>query len=396
MAMKKHLGLLPKLMIAIIIGVILGSSKQILNLSGFSSEVYDFFIKLLVTFKGLFSTFLSFVIPLLIVSFVTVGLAELGKKANNLFKITIILAYVSTIFAGFTAYFLGIFILPNFITSIVATDVTKVSFTPLFTIEIAPLFGVMTALVLAFVLGLGIANNDEKKLFQVINELQQIIIKVLEKIIIPLIPYYIAASFAQIAASGELFATIKIFAELFVMILVFQWLYILVQFLISSVVCKKNNFKNLINIFPAYVTAVGTQSSAATIPVNLQCAKKNNISEDIRDFVIPLGATIHLAGDTICLVIGAIGIMLMNGVEPTLALFTPFILMLGVTMVAAPGVPGGGVMAAIGIIESILGFTTSMQSLIIALHFSQDSFGTATNITGDQAIAMIVDHLDQQ
>ena len=184
-------------------------------------------------------------------------------------------------------------------------------------------------------------------------------------------------------------------SALFVLILIFQWLYILFQFLVSTLVCKENKFKSIKNIAPAYFTALGTQSSASTIPVNLDSAKKNGVSEDVANFVIPLCATIHLAGDTICLVLGAMGILMANGMTPTLSMFAPFILMLGVTMVAAPGVPGGGVMAALGLITSMLGFTEPMSQLIISLHFSQDSFGTACNITGDQAIAFVVDKADR-
>ena len=184
--------------------------------------------------------------------------------------------------------------------------------------------------------------------------------------------------------------------SLFVLILVFQWLYILFQFLVSTLVCKENKFKSIKNIAPAYFTALGTQSSASTIPVNLDSAKKNGVSEDVANFVIPLCATIHLAGDTICLVLGAMGILMANGMTPSLSMFAPFILMLGVTMVAAPGVPGGGVMAALGLITSMLGFTEPMSQLIISLHFSQDSFGTACNITGDQAIAFVVDKADKK
>ena len=223
-----------------------------------------------------------------------------------------------------------------------------------------------------------------------------IITLTLKKIIIPLIPVYIATQFAGIAASGELFSTIKMFIMLFVMILVFQWVYLLVQFGVASLLTRENQFKKIKNIIPAYFTALGTQSSAATIPVNLECAYKNKITKDVADFCIPLCATIHLAGDTVCLVLGTMGIMLASGMSPDFGLYLPFILMLGVTMVAAPGVPGGGVMAALGIIGSMLGFTESMQSLIISLHFSQDSFGTATNIMGDQAIAFVVDAVDQK
>ncbi|MDR1017171.1 MAG: dicarboxylate/amino acid:cation symporter [Lachnospiraceae bacterium] len=395
---KKKLGLLPKLLIGILCGILLGSIGNIFGLTGGAATGFKGFIRVLSTFSSLFSTFLSFLIPLLIVSFVSVGLAELGKKANKLFGVTLLFAYASTVLAGFIAFIVGKAILPSVIDKIAGKGIKEKVFDPIFTIEAAPVFGVMTALVLAFVIGLGMANLKESKgaLLEVCRDLQEIITMVLGKVIIPIIPFYIGCSFAKIAAAGRLFPTIKMFAKLYIMILLLQYIYILIQMGISSAFCHENNYKKIKNILPAYFTALGTQSSAATIPVNLDCAKtKNHVSEDVADFVIPLCATIHLAGDTITLVLGTMGIMIATGHATSLAMFAPYILMLGVTMVAAPGVPGGGVMAALGLIKSMLGFSASMADLIIALHFSQDSFGTACNITGDQAIAFMVDKVDK-
>lgn len=391
---KINLGILPKLLLGILIGILVGSLGNLFNVS--DAPAFRLVIEISATFTSLFSTFLQFLIPLLIVSFVAVGLADLGQKANKLFLVTLLLAYCSTVLAGLLAYFFGYAVLPQWISPISSMNTSGTEFSPLFTISVDPVFGVMTALILAFVLGIGLANIKGERLLGCLKELQQIITLTLKKIIIPLIPVYIATQFAGIAASGELFSTIKMFIMLFVMILVFQWVYLLVQFGVASLLTRENQFRKIKNIIPAYFTALGTQSSAATIPVNLECAYKNKITKDVADFCIPLCATIHLAGDTVCLVLGTMGIMLASGMSPDFGLYLPFILMLGVTMVAAPGVPGGGVMAALGIIGSMLGFTESMQSLIISLHFSQDSFGTATNIMGDQAIAFVVDAVDQK
>lgn len=391
---KINLGILPKLLLGILIGILVGSLGNLFNVS--DAPAFRLVIEISATFTSLFSTFLQFLIPLLIVSFVAVGLADLGQKANKLFLVTLLLAYCSTVLAGLLAYFFGYAVLPQWISPISSMNTSGTAFSPLFTISVDPVFGVMTALILAFVLGIGLANIKGERLLGCLKDLQQIITLTLKKIIIPLIPVYIATQFAGIAASGELFSTIKMFVMLFVMILAFQWVYLLVQFGIASLLTRENQFRKIKNMIPAYFTALGTQSSAATIPVNLECAYRNKIAKDVADFCIPLCATIHLAGDTVCLVLGTMGIMLASGMSPDFGLYLPFILMLGVTMVAAPGVPGGGVMAAIGIIGSMLGFTESMQSLIISLHFSQDSFGTATNIMGDQAIAIVVDAVDQK
>ena len=391
---KVNLGLLPRLILGILIGMLIGSLGGWFGIS--DNVVFVYLIKTLATFSSLFSVFLKFMIPLLILSFVSVSLAELGRKANKLFLITLGLAYVSTIIAGFIAYGVGSFTLPNLITTINSSDATFATFDPIFTIEVDPVFGIMTALILSFVLGIGMANLKSTKLYDIMKDIQDIVAMTLTKVIIPVIPYYIAAQFSTIAATGELWETDKMFAILYIMILCLQWVFLAVEFGTASIWCKKNEYKKIRNILPAYFTALGTQSSAATIPVNLECAYKNGVSEDVANFCIPLCATIHLAGDTICLVLGTMGIMLSVGMTPTFAGFVPFILMLGVTMVAAPGVPGGGVMAALGIITSMFGFTDLMQSLIISLHFSQDSFGTAANVTGDQAISFIVDHIDRK
>lgn len=389
----KQLGLLIRLIIGIIAGTLIGLCGGWFGIA--DSTAFIAIVRLFATFTSLFSTFLTFMIPLIILSFITVGMAELGKKANRLFGITLLLAYGTTVISGFLTFLIGKAVLPSLIQPITGDVLESNAFQPFFTIEVEPIFSVMTALVLSFVLGIGMANLRGSSLLDVCRDLQRIVSGVLKRIIIPLIPIHIAGLFCNIAAEGRLFATIKMFASLYGIIIVLQLLYILSQFGLASVVCHKNHFKSIKNVVPAYFTALGTQSSASTIPVALNCAYNNDVNEDVADFVVPLCATINLNGDTICLVLGSMGIMIASGMTPTLALFAPFIMMLGVTMVAAPGVPGGGVMAALGLITSMLGFTDPMQQLIIALHFSQDSFGTATNVTGDQAIALIVDRIDR-
>lgn len=388
----KHLGLLARLIAGIVIGTLIGLSGSVFGIA--DTIPFITVVRLFATFTSLFSTFLSFMIPLIILSFITVGMAELGKKANRLFGLTLLLAYGTTVLSGILTFLLGKALLPSIIQPITGDIMESNAFEPLFSIDVEPLFGVMTALVLAFVLGIGMANIMGSSLLDVFRDLQNIVSAVLKSVIIPLIPVHIAGLFCNIAAEGRLAATVKMFAWLYVMIIVLQLLYIASQFGIASLICRKNHMKSIRNVVPAYFTALGTQSSASTIPVALGCAYNNNVNRDVADFVVPLCATINLNGDTICLVLGAMGIMFANGINPTLSVFLPFILMLGVTMVAAPGVPGGGVMAALGLITSMLGFTEPMQQLIIALHFSQDSFGTAANVTGDQAIALIVNEYD--
>lgn len=378
----KKIGLLPKLIIGIILGIIIGLiSKQVDNFV---------VVRLLSTFGSIFGNFLKFIIPLVIIGFVAPGIAELGRGAGKLLGITALFAYVSTIIAGTMAFFIGSVILPKVISSGDLTTVSEVNVTPYFEIIIDPMMGVMTALITAFVLGLGMAYIKRQRLLEVMQDFQSIIEGVINYVLIPLIPPYIASIFAKITSTGEIFNTIKTFSSVFVLLITLQIIYVIVQYSIAFFYTGKNPVTSIKNMLPAYFTALGTQSSAATIPVTIQSARKNDIEEDIIDFVIPLGATIHLAGDTITLVLASMGVMLMNGNTPTFAVMFPFILMLGVTMVAAPGIPGGGVVAALGLLETMLGFGAQKQALMIALHFAQDSFGTATNVAGDGAIAIII------
>ncbi|MTI47844.1 dicarboxylate/amino acid:cation symporter [Sporosalibacterium faouarense] len=383
--MKKKIGLLPKLIIGIIAGIIIGLISK-------SIEMYVI-VRLLSTFSGIFGNFLKFIIPFVIIGFVAPGIADLGRGAGKLLGITAAIAYISAVVAGITAYFIGSAILPGLIKGGELVSEAGIDVSPYFTIEIEPMMGVMTALVTAFLLGLGMSSIKGKSLFEALRDFQKIIELVIRYILIPFIPLHIAGIFAKLTTTGEIFNTIKTFSSVFVMIIILQLSYIIVQYIIAFIYTGKNPVRCITNMLPAYFTALGTQSSAATIPVTIQSARKNEVSEDIIDFVIPLGATIHLAGDTITLVLASMGVMLMSGTTPTFATMLPFILMLGVTMVAAPGIPGGGVMAALGLLESMLMFGSGQQALMIALHFAQDSFGTATNVTGDGAIAIIVDKI---
>ena len=380
---NKKLGLLPKLIIGIVVGIIIGLISS-------SLDQYVV-VRLMSTFSGIFGSFLKFVIPLIIIAFVAPGIADLGRDAGKMLAITAGIAYVSAVTAGFVAYFVGSAVLPNVIKAGEVASGADVNVSGFFSLDMGAVMGVMTALVLAFLLGIGMASIKNTKLFDAILDFKHIMELVVHKVLIPLIPIHIAGIFARISATGEIFATMKAFTSVFVMILGLQLAYIIVQYLIAWLVSGKKPVKAIKNMLPAYFTALGTQSSAATIAVTLDSAKKNDVSEDIVDLVIPLGATIHLAGDTITLVLASMGVMLLAGITPTFAMMVPFIFMLGITMVAAPGIPGGGVMAALGLLDSMLGFTVAQQTLMIALHFAQDSFGTATNVTGDGAIAIIID-----
>ncbi|HLR35954.1 MAG TPA: dicarboxylate/amino acid:cation symporter [Tissierellales bacterium] len=383
----KKLGLVPKLIIAIILGIVIG------NL--FPASV----VRIFVTFNSIFSNFLEFAIPFIIIGFVVSGIADLGQGAGRLLGITTAIAYGSTLVAGFLAYVVSTSIFPMFIQSAntmsEAVNPEDKLLEPFFIIEIPPLMSVMTALVIAFLVGLGISSIKGRTLYNASVEFQEIISKTIDNVIIPLLPLHILGIFANMAHAGEVARILSVFWKVFLIVLATHFTIIVIQFLIASAVGKKNFPQMIKNQVPGYLTAIGTQSSAATIPVNLEVAEKNGVSKSIREFVIPLCATIHLSGSTITLTSCAIAVMLLNNMAFTFPQMFGFIAMLGVTMVAAPGVPGGAVMAALGVIQSILHFSDAQLALMIALYITQDSFGTACNISGDNAIAVMVDAINK-
>lgn len=381
----KKVGLLTKLVLGIIFGILIGVISKTLGM-------YHV-VRALNTFSGLFGGFLNFSIPLIIIGFVAPGIADLGKGSGKLLGITVLFSYVSTIIAGIAAFLLGQSILPKLIKNSGNVFKSNVYLEPFFKVDIPPIMGVMSALVLAFVLGICIPYIKGKNLLEVTKDFKGIVEIIVKNVIIPLVPIHIAGIFSKLTASGEIIQTLKTFSSVYLIIIPLQISYIVLQYSIAYAVSRKNPIKAIRNMIPGYMMALGTQSSAASIPVNLQCAKKNGLSDDVVDFVIPLCATIHLAGDTITLVLGAMGIMLMSGQAPTAAMMIPYIFMLGVTMVAAPGIPGGGVYATLGLLKDMLMFNPVQQGLMIAIHFAQDSFGTATNVCGDGAIAIVIDKL---
>ena len=380
----KNVSLIKRIFLALVFGIILGTVCKTANIV--------FPVRILSTFSELFGNFLSFIIPFIIIAFIVPGIATLGKKSGKALIITTILAYVSTIIAGIASFALGSVILPKLIKAASLVSDSNINVDPYFTIEIPVILNIMSELVLAFILGIGLANIKNSSLLKGFEEFSTIISKVISNILIPLVPVYIAAIFAKLTLTGEIFTTLKSFASVYIVLFSLQISYLLCQYSIAGILHKKNPLKLIRTMIPAYLTAVGTQSSAATIPVTLASAKENNVSEEVADLVIPLCATIHLAGDTITLVLTSMGVMLMNGQTPELKLMIPFILMLGITMIAAPGVPGGGVMAALGLLESTFGFGNLEKPIMIALHSAQDSFGTACNVAGDQAIALIINN----
>lgn len=380
--MKIKFGLLPRIILAIVLGVILGSF------------VPENVVKFFATFNGLFGGFLGFAIPLIIIGFIVPGIAHLGKGAGKLLGVTATTAYVSTIIAGTLAFTAGSLLLPGFVENTTAGNVVNPGEALLggfFELEIPPIMGVMSALIFAFVLGIGISATNSTNLRTIMDEFQRIIEKLITYVIIPLLPIHILGIFMNMTYGGQVQSILSVFAKVFIMIIALHITMLLLQYTTAGVASGKNPLRLIRTMLPAYFTALGTQSSAATIPVTLQSAKKTGVNEKIAEFAIPLFATIHLSGSMITLVSCSMGVILLTGGAPSLSEMGPFILLLGVMMIAAPGVPGGAVMAAAGLLETMLGFDPTMVSLMIALYLAQDSFGTATNVTGDGALTVLVD-----
>jgi len=385
--MKKafKLGLLPRILIAIVLGIVC------------SSFFPESITRIFVTINGIFGNFLSFVIPLIILGLVAPGIAELGKGAGKLLGITALIAYLSTIISGFFSYFTCRWSYPLVLTKDpsfgAGSALDALSIEPYMTIDMPPLMDVTTSLILSFILGLGLAVINGSYFKNVLIEFRDLITKLISNAIIPFLPLYIFGIFLKMGAEGQVASVLQVFIKVIAVIFVMHILLLLFQFCLAGAVSKKNPIKALITMLPAYMTALGTQSSAATIPVTLEQAKKNGVNPDIAGFVIPLCATVHLAGSILKIVACAYAIVWMLGLPGDLSVFAGFICMLGITMVAAPGVPGGAIMAALGILASILGFDETTQGLMIALYIAMDSFGTACNVTGDGAIALIVDKI---
>ncbi len=390
--MRKFLeqsGILIWVLVAIVLALVLGS-VTIGDSHIMPSALGDVFV----TFSTIFGQFLSFSIPLIIIGLVTPAIADLGKGAGHWLGLTAALAYASTMFAGFLTYGVCAYFFPKVLVGqLTQVETPKEVLKTYFTIEMPPVVGVMTALLLSFVIGIGLSLVPRGVLRKGFIEFRAIITRLIENIIVPLLPLHIFGIFLNLTYTGEAVHIMRTLIRVVVIVLILEVVILLTQYFVAGAVGRVNPFKAIFTMLPAYLTALGTSSSAATIPVTLRQTRKNGVSDAVSSFTIPLCATIHLAGSTSKIFAFAFAIVYTQGMTVTTAQWVGFIFMLGITMVAAPGVPGGAIMAATGILQSMLGFDDSAVALMIATYIALDSFGTATNVTGDGAIAIIMDRL---
>lgn len=388
MFLKKY-KLLLKIAVAISLGFLIGTFLPY--------EITEFFIAVNI----IISKLLNFLIPLIIIAFVTKGISSL-ESSGKMLGIATCISYVFMICAAFFSYFTSTNLFPNFLTDIPNNIFESISmptgsvFSQLSQINVPPIMDVVPALILAFILGIGISSIKGIYIKEIFNEFHEIINLMVQKLIVPILPVYILGIFAKMTASGQVFKILLVFSKVFIVIIALHIITLFVQYFIAGIVAQKNPFKLLKNIIPAYLSAIATQSSVAVIPITIDCSKKNGVSSNIADFVLPLCSTIHLSGSVISITACSVAVMLVSGKPIDFASMVPFMMILGVMMVAAPGVPCGAILAASGILQSILGFDSSMLSLIIALHVAQDGFGTACNVSGDGSIAVILDTLSQK
>ena len=403
MRIIRKIPLLVWILVAILLGMLVGWASHRGNT--------DIPVRIFATFGMLFNQLLGFAIPLIILGFIAPGIGSIGRGAGKMLGKAVAIAYVSTILAGFMALIVASLLYPHILNGSTAAAVTNPSAslvkpygvtvdangTENLPFTLPPIMSVTTALIFAFLLGLGMTGLSSTRMYDLAEDFRSIVEKFLSYVIIPLLPIYILSVFANMTYAGEVQHILRVFGKVFVMVLVLHWVFLLLLYGVAGLVRKRNPFTFLKRMMPAYVTALGTQSSAATIPVTLRSAKEAGVHSRIADFAIPLNANIHLAGSMITITSCSAAVSTMvQGHVPRFSSMIPLILVLGVMMVAAPGVPGGAVMTAVGALQSMLGFSPTMIALIIALHLAQDSFGTATNVTGDGALAAILEGMSSK
>ncbi len=384
MKLKKiKLGLFPKVLIAIVLGSLLGLVAP------------DVLVRILKTFNALFAQVLKFIVPLLVLGLVTPSVANLGKGAGKMLVAVMAISYLSTVGAGLFSYGCASGLLPHYLEvgELSATADCGKSFAPYIELKIPPICDILTALLLSFMIGVGIIFTNSSALKRGFDEFGNIVKLTIEKAVIPFLPFYIFTMMCEMSASGKLSVVMGSGVKIIATGVVLSICYLVLQYLIAGAVAGKNPFKCLWNVIPAYLTGFSLCSSSAVIPVTLECAMKNGTRKDIADFVIPLCSTVHMCGSTIKLTVTSVAVAYMCGIEITTGMFINFVLIQAVAAVAAPGVMGGVLMASIGLLESVLGFTPDQCALMMTIYLALDGYGPACNVSGDAAIALVVDRI---
>lgn len=379
--MKKiRIGLFLKVVIAIALGAILGLIAP------------GWMVRILKTFNVLFAQLLKFVVPLLILGLVTPAIANVGREAGKMLLTVMAIAYISTICAGFFTHLCSSGLFPHYLNpgEMSAEALGAKEFKPFFDIKIPPVCDILTALVLSFMIGVGIIFSGSTSLKKGFDEFGAIVKLTIEKVIIPLLPWYIMSMICEMGAKGIIAMIIGSGFKIIITGVVLSIIYLVIQYSIACMIARKNPFKCLWNMLPAYLTAFSVCSSSAVIPVTSNCTRKNGVSDDIVDFTIPLCSAVHMCGSTIKLAATAIAVAYLSGTTIPFGVYASFVMMQGIAAVAAPGVMGGVLMASVGLLESIMGFSPEQTALVMAIYLALDGYGPACNVTGDGAIAIVI------
>lgn len=371
--------LLFKLVTAIILGILLGLVAN------------ETIIGILMTVKEILGQIIFYCVPLIIIGFITPSIIDLRANATKMLGVTLLIAYLSSVGAGLFSILSGYAIIPKLN---IPTEVESLRQLPelILKLEIPPLLSVMTALVTAIIMGLAINWTKSENLEKLFQEFHRVILAIVNRIVIPILPFFIATTFAGLAYEGRITRQLPVFLSVIVIVIIGHWIWLAILYALGGVISKENPMEVIKHYGPAYVTALGTMSSAATMSVALECARKSKVlDKEVIDFVIPFGSTAHLCGSILTEVFFVMTISkILYGELPPFGNIMLFVILLGLFAVAAPGVPGGTVMASLGIVTGVLGFDTNGVALLMSIFALQDSFGTACNITGDGAIALMV------
>lgn len=379
--MKKILKSLPfQLLLGVIIGIVLGliSNEAVMNV--------------IVTIKFVLGELINFCVPLIVIGFIAPSITKLGKNASRILGVAVLLAYVSSVLAALGSMAAGYGLIPHL--SIVSeVDGLKELPEIVFQLEIPQIMSVMSALAFSILIGLAATWTKADTVIRLLDEFQQIVLMIVSKIVIPILPVFIALTFWSLAYEGTITKQLPVFLKVVLIVMVGHFIWMAVLYAVGGIYSGNNPWKVVKHYGPAYITAVGTMSSAATLAVALKCARKSEpvLRDDMVGFGIPLFANIHLCGSVLTEVFFVMTVsQILYGKLPSVGTMILFCALLGVFAIGAPGVPGGTVMASLGLITGVLGFDATGTALMLTIFALQDSFGTACNVTGDGALTMIL------
>ena len=391
--MKKLLKSLPfRLLVGVILGIVIGLALSSAETTGVAARLVNGALNVIVSVKYVLGQLITFCVPLIVIGFIAPSITKLGNNASKMLGVAIVIAYVSSIGAALFSMSAGYAIIPNL--SIVSeVEGLKALPAAVFQLDIPQIMPVMSALVFSVLLGLAATWTKAKTITAVLDEFQKIVLEVVTKVVIPVLPWFIALTFCGLAYEGTITKQLPVFITVVLIVMVGHFIWMALLYGIGGAYSGKNPFDVIKNYGPAYITAVGTMSSAATLAVALRCAKKSEptLRSDMVDFGIPLFANIHLCGSVLTEVFFVMTVSkVLYGTIPSVGTMIIFCLLLGVFAIGAPGVPGGTVMASLGLITGVLGFDATGTALMLTVFALQDSFGTACNVTGDGALTMIL------